>query len=438
MASAALRAPERGDTTVIDRPLGGFERQFWIWGRIASINVGAAVRLRGAVEPEALRAALHALQRRHPLLRARIVHRQGPRWAEGAPPAPLRVLPRTGPEQWRDLAMPEADAPFPDEGPLLRATLLRGADGSAEHDLLLVHHHAIADGFGTHRMLCDLLDDLAGRPLPPVPDPGPHEALLPPGTKPPSTPLVIAKFLGRIAAKRPVRMPWEGQAPAFRRRTGMAHRLWDGAATAALVRRCKQEGATVTGALAASMLQSTAAELAPGRAANLGWVSQVDVRRAMVGLRPEMLGCYAFGLPFFHRAGAGVDFWDLAREAGAAVQEATDRGVAVRAVASRGRVPRTAAGEAAKLERLSRFSPLTFGLSNMARLPDLPACPGLEVEAVRLFTGLAVAGAGTSMNCQSYRGALAIHHFWPAPLVSDARGHRIAAGSVQHLLAAVA
>lgn len=407
----------------IDRPLSGFERQFWAWGRIGGMNAALVARLRGDLDPPALEAALRAVQRRHPLLGARIIPRGGPRWAAGAPEVPLGVLPRDDDTHWVRAAEARLDAFFPDEGCLWEARLLQGR---GVHDLVLVFHHAVADARSAVQVLQDLVAALRGEPLSPVPDPGPHEALLPPGTRAPPRALGLARFLLLLATRRPVRLPWDGDAPPMRRRTRIQAFEFDPGATARLIARAKAERASVNGALAAALLPAVAHEARPGGASTVGWASQVDFRPMLRGLPPDGVGCYAFGLPFFHRAGPGVGFWDLAREATIAVNAAVARKAPLAAVAGLARAPRRLAGASERLQRLGRLSPLAAGVSNVGRIAEVPPARGVVVEQVRLLTSLGVAGAGVSVMASTYQGRMEVLYFHPAPVVADARAGRIA------------
>jgi len=111
-------------------------------------NMAYAVRLRGRLDADALRAAVDEVVRRHEPLRTVFGERDGRPVQVVLPPAPLALPPEEvgGAEAARDAARREAEAPFDAErGPLFRARLLRVA--ADEHVILLTMHHAVGDGW---------------------------------------------------------------------------------------------------------------------------------------------------------------------------------------------------------------------------------------------------------------------------------------------------
>ncbi|HEU4451637.1 MAG TPA: FkbM family methyltransferase, partial [Longimicrobium sp.] len=139
-------------------PLSFSQRRLWFLDQLApgsaAYNVFGALRLRGALDEDALERALSEVVRRHEVLRTTFAEVDGePVQVVGAPgPVPLprlelRALPAEEREaEVRRLARAEAAAPFDlAAGPLLRATLLR-LDGE-ERVLLFTLHHVVADGW---------------------------------------------------------------------------------------------------------------------------------------------------------------------------------------------------------------------------------------------------------------------------------------------------
>ncbi len=120
--------------------------------------------LRGPLDADRLRAAVEALPRRHPNLRAGF-------WQEGMKRA-VQVIPRTVRLPWtvhdatevpaaersaaleRVLAADRATRFDPARPPLTRCTLV--AFGPEEHRLVLSHHHLLIDGWSMPLLLADL------------------------------------------------------------------------------------------------------------------------------------------------------------------------------------------------------------------------------------------------------------------------------------------
>ncbi|MEG0880757.1 MAG: amino acid adenylation domain-containing protein, partial [Janthinobacterium sp.] len=149
----------------------------------AAYHMPVAWRLRGPLQADALRLALDALLRRHAILRTHFGASDGvPHQVAGAPFAfPLRQEDLSGlPAPQREAAAAalhgeEIARPFDLAcGPLLRALLLRRADD--EHELLLVQHHIISDGWSLG-VLCGELAALYAAFAAGLPDPLPPPAL---------------------------------------------------------------------------------------------------------------------------------------------------------------------------------------------------------------------------------------------------------------------
>jgi amino acid adenylation domain-containing protein len=162
-------------------PLSFAQERLWFMHRLAPespvYNMPSAVRLVGWLDPGALAAALSGILRRHEALRT--TFRSTP---EGAvqeiqpwepvplPRVDLSVLPeepRRG--EARRIAEEEGRRPFDlERGPLLRALLLRLADG--EHALLWTTHHIASDGWSQSTVFIPELVKLStGSPLPDLP-----------------------------------------------------------------------------------------------------------------------------------------------------------------------------------------------------------------------------------------------------------------------------
>jgi amino acid adenylation domain-containing protein len=186
LAAAPLRPPLLPAPREGDLPLSFAQQRLWFLDQLepgsAAYNMAAAFRLTGRLEIGALAGALSAIVRRHENLRT--TFRTAPQGAGEptvriSPPSDLpfpavdlRDLPeelRTAEE--RRLVRAEALKPFDlGRGPLLRATLLKLADGAdTEHTVLLTFHHIVSDGWSTGVFVRELGALLAGSPLPELP-----------------------------------------------------------------------------------------------------------------------------------------------------------------------------------------------------------------------------------------------------------------------------
>ena len=134
-------------------------------------NVGVALRVASALDPDALERALGTLGRRHPSLRATFSAPAGVPEQEIQAASAIR-LQRTDASAWdlAELKRRVAEAhrlPFHlDAGPVLRAELFtRSTD---EHVLLVSLHHIVCDALSLWTMLEEIQAAYAGKSLPPV------------------------------------------------------------------------------------------------------------------------------------------------------------------------------------------------------------------------------------------------------------------------------
>jgi amino acid adenylation domain-containing protein len=142
-----------------DRPVPASFYQEWAWraqgGPVsARYNISLALRLRGPLDPAALRRSLDEIVRRHEVLRTGLRPDGGGLLQEVYPAAelPLPVVDLAGlPDAVREerlqiLVHEEARQPFDLRcAPLLRVSLVRL--GGEDHVVTLCLHHAIADGW---------------------------------------------------------------------------------------------------------------------------------------------------------------------------------------------------------------------------------------------------------------------------------------------------
>lgn len=220
------RAPSAAQQAMWQR-----EQQASVGGQF---NIPLALRIGGALDVPALVAALTALVDRHEALRTSFVQdgpvlrlRVAPPGTLPLPPAPLATT------NLRDLPPPErlpaalaaaraesARSVDPGTAPLLRARLYRLDD--ADHVLLLLLHHIVADGASGWIALRDLsaLYESArtGRPaaLPSLTEPVPET--------PPPAPEALAEglafFAARVGTLPALSLPLDHPRPAQRRMRG--------------------------------------------------------------------------------------------------------------------------------------------------------------------------------------------------------------------------
>ncbi len=153
-------------------PASAGQRQLWLLEQLApggaAYHIAAAWSLSGHLDPAALADALAALAARHEALRTGLVARDGEPLQEIAPwialPLPLVDLSRLAAPDREAAVLAAAAARRPFDlarAPLLRALLVRRAP--AEHLLLLILHHAAADGWSMGILFRDMAALYAAR-----------------------------------------------------------------------------------------------------------------------------------------------------------------------------------------------------------------------------------------------------------------------------------
>lgn len=168
-AAAVAPIPKRaaGDGPA---PLSSAQARLWFLNQldprsVAAYNIVAAVRIRGPLQPAALRAAVQALAARHETLRtsfAAVAGKPEQRIAASVDVPFVEIdLAATLPDAAaREAAVKarlrmEGDTPFDlTRAPLLRTTLLRLA--ADEHAFLFTVHHLVSDGWSSGVIIRDL------------------------------------------------------------------------------------------------------------------------------------------------------------------------------------------------------------------------------------------------------------------------------------------
>jgi len=146
----------------MERPLGIFETAETLTDAAAPFNVVGVIELDTGIGSGGLSSALERAQRRHPLLRARIVD-PGDGWRydlDGAPPIPLEIIERRDASHWWEIAEAELNRVFDIEtGPLMRCILLVGNQGTTASELIVSFLHTIIDGTSAINLVREILED---------------------------------------------------------------------------------------------------------------------------------------------------------------------------------------------------------------------------------------------------------------------------------------
>jgi hypothetical protein len=286
------------------RPLGALEEIMWLLDQSSRVNFALVAEIGGRTTVEEWRAALDALQRRHPLLSVCIDSSHGPiphfRHVEGAP-IRLRVVGDV-PAHWESEVEAELCKQFdPKLAPLIRAVLLYQESKAV---FILVAHHSIADGLSSAFLIRDVLWALSDEPLDPLP-------LMP------SREEIFGLPLRTSSEGRPRRQSSAAVAPSIVSdygRSAVPHiqrlsLIPD--LTSRLQSRSKEEGTTVHGALCAALVLA-------GRKIDPAWHDNPVRMRTSVSIRTllrleEDCMLAIGGGEVTVDPQATAEFWELAR-----------------------------------------------------------------------------------------------------------------------------
>jgi hypothetical protein len=287
------------------RPLGGLEHFFWLNDQNRPVHFAMAAHVEGRTTLPAWRAALDAVQRRHPLLSVAIEtrHSNAPHFRTVTDARiPMRIAQVPALSSWSSEMAWELATPFDAEkAPLVRSVLMHGEDESV---FILSAHHSIADGLSAASIIRDLLRALGGERLEALPPMPAQESLVDMSQPAPAD----AENLGVPEPPQP------GRPVTFRRLDSWptidAVRLTP-ELTHLLVERARREGTTVHGALCAALVLA-------GREASRDWDSnQVRILspfslRKQLGIS-EDCGLFVWATSVTMPLTPVAEFWEMAR-----------------------------------------------------------------------------------------------------------------------------
>lgn len=224
-----------------NRLLSGYERVSWLFDQTRCFHFVLAAEISGFATVEQWRAALDAVQNRHPLLSVGIngnnllepFFQQVPGMQ-----IPLRIVDGNSLERWESELETEMALPFQsNQVPLIRAVLIQ------EHKrvkFILSAHHAIGDGISLSFLIRDLLYALNGKTLDPLLMPASLDSYL-----------AVESSTNNAASNRPANVCLVLKGQQFKPRVNQLSLSPD--LTSQLVARARQEGTTVHGALCAAL-----------------------------------------------------------------------------------------------------------------------------------------------------------------------------------------
>jgi len=309
-----LRPPVGDALSCLVRPLGAFERMFYLNEQKSTKHFCMVAELADDLDPAALDAGLLAVQRRHPLLNVHV--RDHPQTRLGfyrpasVPPIPVTVVDAETGYAWRDLVAEELTRPFNTAiAPMIRGVLLRSGPTTPAAILLTVDH-AIVDGRSAAYMLRDLFSSLNGHELTALPVPPSQEALI--GALRDAQPAVALAVNSPPAPAQPdwlatpsTIQPFDGAVP------DLSAASFNEDLTRRLVTRARAERTTVHSAVVSAMSQAI---IASGRNEFVRTVTPIDIRTHL-GVRDDVCLYISAARTAFIRQEL-TDLWDMARTVG--------------------------------------------------------------------------------------------------------------------------
>jgi NRPS condensation-like uncharacterized protein len=273
------------------------------------IHFGVVCQVSGRTEVGEWRNALAAAQARHPMLSVRIdpdpVGKTTHFVRDQNECIPLRVVESTDAANWQQELASEMSHPFEwRRAPLVRAVLLHQTNRT---HMILMAHHAVADGLSLGYATRDILLAMAGEPLTPLPTQRPYEDLLAadtPGAAP--VPGKSPKPANVEASRAAKYRPLDGSPPFVESYT------FDAENTQAIVKRSREEQTTVHGALCAAFLLAGRKLLADWVEQPVRCVSPVNLRKFCPGVADDV-GLFIGRGVSVHSPGEEASLWPVAR-----------------------------------------------------------------------------------------------------------------------------
>ena len=289
-------------SAAVQRPLGALEKLFWLADQNRPTHFAIAAEVGGSTRIEHWQDALDRVCRQSALIWSRIVpdERGAPVFVSGPYGSiPLRVV-ENAMSEWTAHVAAQLDQPFDaSRAPLLRATLLHGADRSV---IILCVHHSIADGLALSVLMRDVLRAFAGEPVRLSAETASIEHLIAArrGT------LAMPQAEANHTARPP--MPYR---PLGRSTPRVEAVRLTRETTRSLRERARIERSTLHGALCAA-LTAAASTLVPGWSnVPLRVLSPIDIRKRMLN-GSEHVGMCVTGVVLDDESNTH-DFWSTAR-----------------------------------------------------------------------------------------------------------------------------
>lgn len=292
----------------MERYLGASEHLFWLFNQFYPLDFATVAKLKGQIGFEQLSTVLRQVQQHHPLLRVRIAPDAigQPKFVETDDEIPLRLVARTDDRHWQaELEVELARSVDLQVAPLLRVVLLQSG---TESELIILCHHAIADGLSGVYLMRDILQGLGGKLFErsDLSTALSLESALP-GIIP-SPEAISAARNSEGTAKSTNYLPTQSRLPQPHIHTIVL----PPELTQQLIQRSRAEHTTVHGAISAAFLLAlTQQDVKPSDV--MRCLHPVNVRSQLSLPMPDGVGLYLSLCVTNHSLQADSAFWDVAR-----------------------------------------------------------------------------------------------------------------------------
>jgi hypothetical protein len=402
------------------RSLDTSEAVFAAFNAAGAFLTATALEIHGPVTETLLLQALAHVEKRHPLLRARIIPRgDSLYWAEAASTSPrISIVERVPPGGLEALTETELHRTYAASRERLWRCIWIPVSRD-HHWIVLALHHAVADGLSSMVIVRDLLATCAaligvGTLPPELPVGRTLDEVLPPVSRVALVRHRARRLRSRLLGPTPI-LPMERIAPPEQRRTGVIFGSVPGDLIFALRVAARSRGATINGVLAAALLESVLQT--HGRLPLVPVTHPVSMRGTAIP--PDQVGCFTTNVVTLHPLRKHWSFWREARSATEQLHHALKRGdPAAALLATRGQEALSSAAMRAAIEdRRTAGRVGAINISNRGLTRDLSAGP-FRVTAWYPATSNHPYGNGLQVSCATVENTFFFSLMHVVPLLS--------------------
>jgi NRPS condensation-like uncharacterized protein len=303
----------------MNRLLGASEQTLSLLAQTRPINVVLCATITGAISIKQLNAALAWIQKRHPLLKVKILSEDSlnPRFvSEGVSSIPLQVAERKGEGHWCLKVQEELERPFSrTEGPLIRVLFLQSPNIS---ELIVTFDHCLGDGLSGAYFIRDILYYLSELDinLPRLQEPPSCEELIPLKDKENSGDrfLETGERINQKGSTIFEQKLFISQESVNEKQNHLFNWCLLPDETAKLIWYCRKEQTSVHSTLCASYLLAISNELKLEDEGILKCMSPINLRNYLLPQIGEDFGAYYSREVTYHPIGSASNFWEVARD----------------------------------------------------------------------------------------------------------------------------